>query len=93
MRVRRIFSAWVDWLKRVYLRALIQHLLTLLVQDMKDFVIQVVSELDAADLLDEEKREAALGALLQHARLKGKEIKRRVLNLAIELAVALIKQQ
>jgi len=89
----KTLSAWVDWLKRVYLKALLRHLLSLLVQEMKDFVIEVVSELDAEDLLDEEKRKVAFNTLQRYAQLRGKEIKQRALNLAIELAVALIRQQ
>jgi len=85
--------AWLDWLKRAYLKALLRHLLSLLVKEMKDFVIEVVSELDAEDLLDEEKRKVSLDILQRHAKLRGKEIKKRALNLAIELAVALIRQQ
>ncbi len=62
------------------------------VESIRDLALAVVSELAAGNLTGEEKRSIAFSRIKEAAIREGKEISTSAINLAIEMAVALIKE-
>jgi hypothetical protein len=62
------------------------------VESIKDIAVAVVSELAAGNFSGEEKRRIAFSRIEAAALQEGKEIGASAINLAIEMAVALVKE-
>ena len=59
---------------------------------LASFVKEVVAELDTTDLTNDEKRADAFQRIKSKAKESGKDLKGRLINLAIESAVSLMKK-
>ena len=68
-------------------------LLSMLLGKLKDFALVVVTNLAATDLTNEEKRAKAFEEIKKQAKIAGKDLRDSFINLAIELAVQLIKDK
>jgi len=82
----------MKWLVKRFFKPFAKSMLQVVVGELAEFVIYVVRLFSHIDhLTDEEKRKKAFEAIKHEAKQRGLEIKDSAINLAIELAVQLIK--
>jgi len=82
----------MKWLVKRFFKPFAMAMLQVIVGELAEFVIYVVQQLSTLDnLTNEDKRKAAFEAIKQEAKRRKLEIRDSAINLAIELAVQLIK--
>jgi hypothetical protein len=82
----------MKWLVKRFFKPFAKAMLEHVVGELADFVIYVVRTLMTVDnLTSEEKRKQAFEAIKAEAKRRRVELKDSTINLAIELAVQLIK--
>ncbi|MEZ8220016.1 hypothetical protein GG496_000183 [Candidatus Fervidibacteria bacterium JGI MDM2 JNZ-1-D12] len=91
--LKNILLAILRKAKSAYIRFLMKHLLAVLLPEIKETVMFVVARIDEETILDKDKREYAFQIIKQHCIDNAKEIPDRLLNLAIELAVNLLRSK
>lgn len=67
-------------------------LLSMIAGKLKDFIIKVIQNLDYETITNKEKREKAFQEIKDQAKVEGKTLRDSLINLAIELAVSLVKK-
>ena len=83
----------MKWLVKRFFKPSAKAMLELVVGELADFVIYVVRSLVTVDnLTSEEKRKQAFEAIKAEAQRRRVALKDSAINLAIELAVQLIKR-
>jgi hypothetical protein len=83
----------MKWLVKRFFKPFAKAMLEHVVGELADFVIYVVRTLMTVDnLTSEEKRKQAFEAIKAEAKRRRVELKDSAINLAIELAVQLIKR-
>lgn len=92
-----------QWLKNLFsgiiktFRSFLKQVFTssteLLLAQIKDFAVEVVTTLGKTDLTDSEKREQAFKDIKEYAINKGLNVKDSLINLAIELTVTYLKNK
>jgi hypothetical protein len=83
----------MKWLVKRFFKPLSKAMLEHVVGELADFVIYVVRALVTVDnLTSEEKRKQAFEAIKAEAKRRRVDLKDSAINLAIELAVQLIKR-
>jgi len=91
-KIKNVFvSVWGQ--VKEFLKTAIPQVVAIIFLDLKDFAIQVVSELELKDISNEEKRKQALEKIKEEAKKRGFELKDRIVNLLIELALNYIKNK
>lgn len=73
-------------------RTFLKILLGMIAGKLKDFVLEVVSGLEKETITNKEKRDAAFQQIKHRATVAGRDIRDSAINLAIELAVSLLKK-
>jgi len=76
-----------------FIKIAIPQVVAIIFLDLKNFAIQVVEELELEDISNEDKRKQALKKIKKEAKKRGFELKDRVINLLIELAINYIKNK
>lgn len=74
------------------LKMILNLALSLIVGSLKGLLLRNVEALNAGSLTNEEKRKEAFNIFKRDSQKTGKELRDSLINLAIELAVTLIKK-
>lgn len=90
-RIANFFNAAVRKL-RTFLNALLEGGLELALAGIQEIANQVVTELNYENLTNDEKRKEAIKRISERALAQGNSVKESLIRLAIELAVAALKQ-
>jgi len=90
-----MFSWIATFFSRVFnlVKPAVNKLATEVGELVLDYAIAVVSDLEAEDLLNEEKREIAANRIRGQLKDKGLEARESLINYAIETAVQLLKDK
>jgi hypothetical protein len=64
-----------------------------LIAELKDYAIDIVSRLMKMDMTNEQKRKEAFNAIKQEGILRGKTLSSSLINLIIELALQYVKNK
>jgi hypothetical protein len=83
----KISNAFIAFVKEA-----VDKLTQKLIAELKDYAVEVVTELASTDLTNAQKRKEAFDKLVAEAKEKGLEYKDSAINLLIELAVAKLKK-
>lgn len=75
-----------------FVKSAVNKLTQKLIVDLKDFALEVVTELASTDLTNTQKRKEAFDKIKAEAISRGLEYKDSALNLLVELCVASIKK-
>lgn len=67
-------------------------LLSMIAGKLKDFIIKVIQNLDYETITNKEKRDKAFQEIKDQAKAEGKTLRDSLINLAIELAVSLVRK-
>lgn len=90
-----IFQKFWNWISNAFIsfiKAAIDQLTQKFIVELKDFALQVVTELATTDLTNVQKRNEAFAKIKAEAIAKGLTYKDSAINLLIELAVAQLKK-
>jgi len=91
-KIKRILKGIYCELKE-FIRTAIPQVVAVIFLDLKDFAIQIVTQLEFEDLTNEEKRKTAAQMIKEEAKKRGFELKDRIVNLLIELALNYIRNR
>ncbi|GLI35428.1 phage holin, LLH family [Desulforhabdus amnigena] len=87
------FAKIYQWVKRSgFFQRVAATLAGKAAESIKDIAVSVVSELASGNFTGEEKRRIAFSRIEAAAVREGKELGASAINLAIEMAVALVKE-
>lgn len=73
-------------------KTILKMVLSMILGRLKNFALNAVQDLDATTLSSEEKRKAAFEKIRLAALKEGKGMRDSLINLAVEIAVQLIKK-
>ena len=89
--LKNFFSSFFGWLKTLFKEAA-KTAAGKVAESLRDIALAVCEELNYENLSGEEKRSVAFERIKQKAVEEGKEISTLGINLAIELAVAILRE-
>ena len=88
--IKGFFNKFVQIFK-VFLSEALSIAKQIIIAQLKDIALQIVTELSQTDMSNTDKRNAAFKKIKDYATLKGIEAKDSLINLTIELALQKIK--
>lgn len=95
-KIKLIFRRLWIWLKRFFGRFIKQAIPLVsqeIIEELKDFAINVIRELDVKRLSNEKKRQEAFERIKEEAKRRGMEVKDSLVNLLIELVLQYLKNR